>query len=167
MAERKKGGRPPKYKTPEEMSAKIDEYFLRCEGELLRNADGDPVLNRFQQPIYVDRKQPTSAGLARALGFGSRKSLFDYQGKKAFEDVMRKAMLYLEEKTEERLFDKEGANGAKFSLQNNFHWRDGNRDDAEKAPAVTIINDIPRMPVVPQQPEPVKPDTEKPAENDG
>ena len=53
-------------------------------------------------------------------------------------------MLYLEEKTEERLFDKDGANGAKFSLQNNFRWRDGNKDDAEKAPSVTIINDIPR-----------------------
>ena len=45
---------------------------------------------------------------------------------------------------EVHLFDKDGANGAKFSLQNNFRWRDGNKDDAEKAPSVTIINDIPR-----------------------
>lgn len=146
MAAQKKnpGGRPPKYTDPEELKAKIEEYFEMCEGELLRNADGDPVLDRFQQPIFLNRKQPTSAGLARALGFGSRKSLFDYKGKKQFEGIIKNAMLYLEEKTEERLFDKDGANGAKFSLQNNFRWRDGNKDDAEKAPSVTIINDIPR-----------------------
>ena len=139
------GGRPPKYTDPEELAAKIDAYFESCDGELLKDPEsGEPVLDKYQHPIYVNRRPPTSAGLARALGFRSRTSLFDYKGKKQFKDVIEDAILRLEERTEERLYDRDGANGAKFSLQNNFRWRDSNKDDESKAPAVNIICDIPR-----------------------
>ena len=45
-----------------------------------------------------------------------------------------------------RLYDKDGANGAKFNLQNNFKYWDADKAKTEevKAPAITIINDIPK-----------------------
>ena len=106
------GGRPPKYTDPEELATKINEYFESCDGELLRDPKTDePILDKYQHPIYVNRRPPTSAGLARALGFRSRTSLFDYKGKKKFKDVIEDAILRLEERTEERLYDRDGANG--------------------------------------------------------
>ena len=160
MANRKNvGGRPPKYTDPKALRAKIEEYFQSCEGEILKDPDtGKVILDRFQHPIYINRKQPTSAGLARALGFKSRTSLFEYKGKKAFKEVIESAILVLEEKTEERLFDKEGSNGAKFSLQNNFRWRDSNKDEENRAPAVNIIYDIPRAAPEAKDPEKNKED---------
>ena len=157
------GGRPPKYTDPEELAAKINEYFESCDGELLRDPETDePILDKYQHPIYVNRRPPPSAGLARALGFRSRTSLFDYKGKKKFKDVIEDAILRLEERTEERLYDRDGANGAKFSLQNNFRWRDSNKED-NNAPAVNIICDIPRTAA--PKPEPVTPDKEPNAED--
>ncbi|MDD3337796.1 MAG: terminase small subunit [Lachnospiraceae bacterium] len=140
-----KGGRPPKYTSKEQIEWIIDEYFDKCDGELLNDESGEPVLDKYGAPIYVGRKPPTSAGLARALGFKSRQSLWEYKGKKEFKETIEAAILRLEEYTETRLFDKDGANGAKFSLQNNFrHWDAEKGSDDSKGPAVNIICDIPR-----------------------
>lgn len=56
---------------------------------------------------------------------------------------------------EERLFDKDGANGAKFSLQNNFKGWDADKraEDDGKAPAINIICDIPRVSDTLSQPQ--------------
>lgn len=146
------GAAKPKYESADQITGLIDEYFKECEGELLRDPEtGEPVLDRFMQPIFLNRKQPTSAGLARALGFNSRQSLLNYKAKKEFTAVIESAMLRLEEYTEQRLYDRDGANGAKFSLQNNFKgWRE-EKDDSSKAPAVNIICDIPKPQAVPAE----------------
>lgn len=146
MNHRWTGGASPKYTSKEQIEGLIDKYFEDCEGELLRDADGNPVLDKFGQPIYANRKPPTTAGLARALGFHSRTSLWNYKGKKEFRAAIEAAMLRIEEYTEQRLFDRDGSNGAKFSLQYNFKgWRE-DKDDGEKAPAINIICDIPKSP---------------------
>ncbi len=138
------GGTPPKYTSKEQIEGLIEKYFEDCEGELLRDADGNPVLDKFSQPIFIDRRPPTTAGLARALGFKSRTSLWNYKGKKEFRNTIEAAMLRIEEYTEQRLFDRDGSNGAKFSLQFNFKgWREEKAEE-EKSPAVTIVNDIPK-----------------------
>lgn len=99
-----KGGRPPKYKKKEELQEKIDSYFEECEKK------GKPL---------------TITGLALALGFNSRQALLNYQGKKEFNDTITRAKARVEQYAEERLFDKAGANGAKFSLSNNFEgWKE-------------------------------------------
>ena len=146
MATKSVGGRPPKYTSKEEIAEKIDQYFNDCDGELLRDPEtGNAILDKFNNPIYLNRRPPTSAGLARALGFKSRTSLFEYKGKKEFKEVIEDAILRLEERTEERLFDRDGANGAKFSLQNNFRRWNADKEVAEsRAPAVNIICDIPK-----------------------
>ena len=62
-------GRPPKYKSVEEIEQKIEAYFKSCEGEPLKDRDGTVLTDKY---------------------------------------------------AEERLFDREGVQGAKFSLINNF-----------------------------------------------
>ena len=89
MATKSVGGRPPKYTSKEEIAEKIDQYFNDCDGELLRDPEtGNAILDKFNNPIYLNRRPPTSAGLARALGFKSRTSLFEYKGKKEFKEVI-------------------------------------------------------------------------------
>lgn len=117
-------GRPPKYKNREEMQAKIDEYFNACEGRPLV-VDGRVMLDKKGEVILYNRRPPTMTGLALALGFTSRQALLNYEGKKEFIDTITRARARVEQYTEERLFDKDGANGAKFSLANNFEgWKE-------------------------------------------
>ena len=120
------GGKPPMYKSVDEMQKKIDEYFKLCEGEVLEDDDGMPLLSSKGTFIYkVLPKPPTVTGLALALGFTSRQALLNYQAKPEFVDTVTRAKSRVEEYAESRLFDKDGANGAKFSLANNFDgWRD-------------------------------------------
>ena len=117
--EKNKGGRPKKYINVEDMQKDIDRYFNSCfkpivkynkvkaKFETIKDDDGNPVLEQF--------KPFTVTGLADALDM-SRQSLLNYSENEMFFDTIMRA---------KRLFDKDGANGAKFSLANNFkNWKD-------------------------------------------
>ena len=132
-------GRPPKYKTSEEIQKKIDEYFEECKGKILEDPAGKPYLDKYGMPIIYDQHPPTVTGLALALGFCSRQALLNYQGKQEFNDTITRAKAYVERYAEERLFDKDGANGAKFSLANNFEgWKEKREIDADVNSTVNI-----------------------------
>ena len=132
-------GRPPKYKTKEEIQEKIDAYFDECKGKILQYPNGEPILDKYGNVIIYDQRPPTVTGLALALGFCSRQALLNYQGKKEFNDTITRAKAYVERYAEERLFDKDGANGAKFSLANNFEgWKEKREIDADVNSTVTI-----------------------------
>ena len=74
--------------------------------------------------IYEQVKPLTMSGLGNALGV-SRQTLLDYKAKEEFSDTIRQARRIVEQYAEERLFDREGVQGAKFSLINNFlRWSD-------------------------------------------
>lgn len=119
------------YKTVEEMQKKIDEYFDACEPKMLLDDDGQPVLHKGE-PIMYGGRPLTVTGLALALGFTSRQALLNYQEKEEFVDAIMRAKSRVECYVEERLFDKDGANGAKFSLANNFDgWREKQQIEAE------------------------------------
>jgi hypothetical protein len=121
--------RPLKYKTVEEMQEAIDAYFNGCKGEVLRDADEVPVLSRGL-PVMIGERPPTVTGLALALGFNSRQALLNYQAKREFNDTVTRAKTRCEDYAESRLFDRDGAMGAKFSLTNNFKgWKDKQTDD--------------------------------------
>lgn len=78
-------GRPPKYKSKEEIEEKIEQYFKSCEGESLLDDDGNQVVNKYGYPCWIKPpKPPTVTGLALALGFCCRRDLLNYQGKKSF-----------------------------------------------------------------------------------
>ena len=120
MATGKTVGRPSKYESKEQIEELIEQYFEACEGKILKDSEGDPVFNKFGQPVIVNQRPPTVTGLALALGFSSRQALLNYQGKKEFNDTITRAKSRIEQYAEERLFDRDGSNGAKFSLSNNF-----------------------------------------------
>lgn len=125
MATKKAVGRPPKYKCKEEIEEKIEAYFKKCEGRVLEDKNGDPILDKWGKPIIVEREVPTITGLALALGFSTRLSLLNYQGKVEFMNTITRAKTRVEAYTEQRLFDRDGSNGAQFSLRNNFKgWND-------------------------------------------
>lgn len=138
-----------KFKTPEKMQEAIDAYFKECEGHPLLDDEGQPFTDKYGNPFIVDRKPLTVTGLAIALGFTSRQALLNYQGRPRFQKIVEAAKLRIENYAEMRLYDKEGANGAKFNLQNNFRQWDADKagSDDRKAPAVNIICDIPRAAV--------------------
>lgn len=125
-------GRPPKYKSCEEIEEKIEKYFKDCEGEPLCDNDGNVLTDKYGAPIIVGRKPPTITGLALALGFTSRQALLNYQGKKEFVDTITRAKSFVEKYAEERLFDRDGVQGAKFSLINNFKgWSEKPEEDGD------------------------------------
>lgn len=126
-------GRTPKYKNPKQMQAAIDAYFEACKGELLTDKEGKAVLDKYGAPIYLNRRPPTVTGLALALGFTGRQALLNYQAKEKFVDTITRAKSRIEQYREERLFDREGVQGAKFSLVNNFAgWQEKGMGTAER-----------------------------------
>lgn len=131
--------RPLKYKTVDELQAAIDRYFEDCRGEPLLDGDGKAVTDKNGIPIIVGAKPPTVTGLALALGFTTRQTLLNYQGKKQFVDTIMRAKSRCEEYAEGRLFDRDGANGAQFSLKYNFRWED-QKDSASEG--VQIVDDL-------------------------
>lgn len=134
-----KVGRPPMYKTKEEIQEKIDAYFKECEGKPLLDKEGNPMIDKYGNIILIGVRPLTITGLALALGFNGRQSLLNYQEKEEFMDTIMRAKAKVEQYAEERLFDKDGANGAKFSLANNFEgWKEKQSIEADVSSEMTI-----------------------------
>lgn len=132
ITSKKTVGRPPKYKSKEEIEEKIESYFKKCEGKILRDDGGNPVFDKYGRIVIVDKHPPTVTGLAIALGFSTRQSLLNYQEKKEFVDTITRAKTMVEAYAEERLFDRDGCAGAQFSLKNNFvGWSDKKQSDMD------------------------------------
>lgn len=125
------------YKSKEEIQEKIDKYFEECEGKVLKDKDGNPILNKYGGVIIIGSKPPTVTGLALALGFSTRQSLLNYQAQDEFLDTITRAKSRVEQYAEERLFDRDGSHGAQFSLRNNFKgWKSKDIEDVEDASTV-------------------------------
>jgi len=136
-----------KFNSPEEMQAKIDAYFADCKGEVVTDKDGEPILNKYGEPVILGAKPLTVTGLALALDFTTRQALLNYQARGEFRQIIETAKLKIENYAEMRLYDKDGCNGARFNLQNNFRAWDADKpqDNGKKAPAINIICDIPKV----------------------
>ena len=132
--------RPLMYDTVEELQAAIDRYFERCQGRPLLDDEGHVLTDKRGNPVMTGAVPPTITGLALALGFSSRQTLLNYQGKKKFMDTITRAKSRCEAYTEQRLFDKDGARGAEFSLKYNYRWEDPQQERlrAEKAAAGNV-----------------------------
>ncbi|MGN1029767.1 MAG: terminase small subunit [Bacilli bacterium] len=112
---KKKGGRPLKFKTPEELEKRIEEYFKYAKDNM---------------------EVPTVSGLAWFLGT-NRQCLLRYQEedddllksvpddvKCMFRDTVKQAKARIEAGYEQALFNKNSAVGAIFTLKNNYGWVD-------------------------------------------
>jgi hypothetical protein len=94
-------GRPPEYKTPEEMQVAIDSYFSSCKDS------GEKI---------------TVTGLAIHLGFASKQSIYDYVEKPQFSYPIKRALLMVEHSYEKQLYQNNVA-GSVFALKN-MGWKD-------------------------------------------
>ena len=137
-------GRHPMYKSKQEIQEKINKYFKECEGKVLEDKDGNPILNKYGGVIIIGSKPPTITGLALALGFASRQALLNYQDREEFNDTITRAKSRVEQYAEERLFDRDGSNGAQFSLKNNFNGWNADKKEENQQGGITIVNNIPR-----------------------
>lgn len=111
-------GRPPKFKTPEEMQKAIDKFFDDCDNRIKQiiTKRGDLIDTVVPAPY-------TMSGLAMALGM-SRQALVTYSHKDTFLDTIRAARSRCEKDIENRLMETTNQTGAIFVLKNNFGWRD-------------------------------------------
>jgi hypothetical protein len=96
-------GRPLKFKTPEELAKKIDEYFVMCDAQ---------------------EKPYTITGLALALDT-SRQTLVNYEDKDMFFDTIKRAKDRCENFIEEgMLTNKLNTTACIFNAKNNYGWKD-------------------------------------------
>jgi len=109
-------GKPPIYQTPQELQAKIEEYFDK--GVRYKTILIGPSNNRSETTIKV----PTITGLCLYLGFDSRQSFYDYENKPDFSYTIKKARMMIEREYEEQL-QTGTPTGAIFALKN-FGWQD-------------------------------------------
>lgn len=124
MTDKNKGGRPPKFKTAEEMQHRIDLYFMACrahqtgKSELLEELSTDDLLIIND----IDDVVPTVCGLAYELDM-SRVTFSTYAKKDEFLNTIKKARQKVEKSLEQRLATNCVA-GTIFNLKNNFDWKD-------------------------------------------
>jgi hypothetical protein len=90
------GGRPPIYKTTEELDKKIEEYFKSCETEYAKDEDGT-ILTTSKGPIILSLNAPSLPGMALFLGYASRQSIYDNEKKVEFSYSIKKARSKVEE----------------------------------------------------------------------
>lgn len=97
-------GRPAKYKSPEVLGQAIANYFDSLQEQELK---------------------PTITGLALYLGFESRQSFYDYEGRNKNQDlayIIKRARMFIESEYEQKLHSNCPA-GSIFALKN-FGWSD-------------------------------------------
>lgn len=108
--------RPAKYKTADELQAKIDEYFK--DGVKLREV----LVGRKGEQEIVEMKVPTITGLVLYLGFCDRATFYDLEKQEKFSHTIKTARTRIENEYEEQLAVS-GGSGPIFALKN-FGWKD-------------------------------------------
>ncbi len=108
------GGRPPIYDDPFVLHDKCLDYFEQC----IENDD-----------------KPTITGLALYLGFCSRGTLNEYAKKEKFSDIIKRAML-----TVENSYETSATTFDMFALKN-MGWKDKTEVDAVNINMNTEMDD--------------------------
>lgn len=106
-------GRPPAFKTVEELQELIDAYFIK-QDQLAEE-------RKEEYPVY------TMSGLAYSIGV-DRRTIINYSAKEEFFPTIKKARDKVEQCIEERMVAGKGnATGLIFNAKNNFGWQDTTR----------------------------------------
>lgn len=114
------GGRNRIFETPEEMEKMIDEYFLHIQGKV-KKIFNEGLEN--EKVLWEREPEPaTITGLALYIGLCSKTSLYEYQDRPAFSDLVKRARAGVENAYEKRLHQAQNV-GAIFALKN-MGWRD-------------------------------------------
>ena len=118
-------GRPPLYKTAEELQKKISQYFKSGVKKKV-SWQGD---KKIIIPI------PTITGLILYCGFCNRASFYDLEKNPLFTHTIKKARSFIEKEYEE-LLHSGSCTGAIFALKN-FGWID--KSEVEHTGAIGLL----------------------------
>jgi hypothetical protein len=122
-------GRPPKFKTPEEMQVAIDAYFDACDPHVVTvdwvETDSKTKKQKISERKIMSHQQPyTMMGLAYSLGM-SRRALLDYAKKGKFLLTVKRARERVEIYVESLMLSGQGVMaGVIFNAKNNFGYID-------------------------------------------
>lgn len=136
--EKHPGGRPLKFKSAEELQAKIDEYFKRCEERtgIFISKEGKKI--EIPSPII-----PTIAGLAYAVGV-DRQTIYNYAEKDEFFDTIKNARDYIISLIESKLVNTNSNAGGIIFLAKNYGYQD--KQEVEHTGDINIsVNGIKRL----------------------
>jgi hypothetical protein len=126
--QKRSAGRPPIFSTPEEMQKAVDYYFDTTQSPVVTKTGVEYVPGPY-----------TMTGLALALGFNSRQTLYEYEENPVFSDTVLRARARVVAYAEGRLYDRDGAQGAKFALSN---YKDGWVERSEQVVTGTVIHQL-------------------------
>lgn len=130
-----KRGKPPIFKSVDDLQAAIDDYFKN--GVSQRKVVVGPSNNRQVVEIPV----PTITGLCYYIGFESRQSFYDYEEREDYSYTIKRARLFIEKEYEE-ILQTTGSTGAIFALKN-FGWKDKSEIDQTINMPIPIL-DVPK-----------------------
>ncbi len=132
-------GRPPKYETVEQLEEIIDKYFDECVPTPLMDNDGHALTNQKGYPIF-QLNPPTLTGLALALGYCSRQSIYDNEGKNdEFSYAIKKARLRCEHYLEKYTLSGDIPAAAGIFGLKNHGWSDKQEiDHTTKGQAINV-----------------------------
>lgn len=106
-----------KYNTAEDLEAAIEAYFEKCKPTKQIDATGAVVLTPNGSAIY-EQHPPTMSGIALAIGFKNRISMYEYEKRGAdFAEVISRARARIEE-FHEAMLARSGCTGSIFFLKN-------------------------------------------------
>lgn len=108
-------GRPPMYKSVDELQKAISDYFENPPTK-------EVVIGKGENQQVVNIPVLTITGLAYHLGFESRQSFYAYEDKPEFSYTIKRARLFIENDYEKQL-QIGNTTGAIFALKN-FGWSD-------------------------------------------
>jgi hypothetical protein len=116
-------GRPSKFNTVEELQEEIDKYFNEHKPDFIKDDTGKLIFNKQGQPI-IQLNPPTITGLALALGFVSRQSMYDYEKHEEYSYTIKNARLKCENWVEEQSFSGNVPPAVGIFALKNYGWRD-------------------------------------------
>lgn len=122
--EKHPGGRPPKFNTPEELESIIEAYFASCKPEYVTDDNGNVMMTTKGVPLI--RHNPyTITGLALALGFNSRGTIYEYEKKNdQFSDIIKNARLKCENYVEKGTLSGDIPPAPGIFVLKNYGWQD-------------------------------------------
>lgn len=123
MSEQKKhpGGRPLKFKSPEELEEKIQAYFRSIQTQA-RDEQGELLYDIDNKPIYIYYKPPTLASLALFLDCDTKtlrnyENKTDEENKAEFFPIINHAKQKIESFNTEAVYNRDQYKGARFMLE--------------------------------------------------
>lgn len=153
-------GRPPKYKTVDELQRIVDKYFRECDphwkkevywdypyvgrGKTIRQDRSKPMV-KLSRMVMTEQEPYTMAGLAIRLGL-SRQALMEYKnGDQGQEigDAIKRARAKVGEFNEVQLHKGRNVAGAIFNLKVNWAYYEHHEDNLPPENPIVFDNNVP------------------------